>query len=197
MIRTKVGDVMATDVRSCPIHATLNDAAHIMWEYDCGWVPVDDRERQVVGVVTDRDIAMASYTQGRPLFDIPIQNSMSKKITVCEAEDTISLAMKKMRDAKVHRLAVVDRAGTLVGLISMSDIARGIEIDSASSRTNPAIELAETVATIRKPRPAVEVVALDGGVQDGAVKPELAKKRAPRKKKDPSIRPAKPQPREP
>ncbi len=192
MIRTKVGDVMTSEVRSCPIHATLNDAAHIMWEYDCGWVPVVDRERQVVGVVTDRDIAMAAYTQGRPLFDIPIQNSMSKKIMVCAADDTISLAMKKMRDAKIHRLAVVSNAGVLIGLVSMSDIARVIEIDSGSSRANPAIELAETVATIRKPRPPIEVVALPGGNQDGVVKPELAKKRAPRKKKDPSTRPAKP-----
>src|SRR5262249_44807318 len=126
--------------------------------------------------------------------DIAINSSMSKKIIACLADDTISLAMKKMRDAKIHRLAVVDKAGMLVGLVSMSDVARRIEIDSASSRANPAIELAETVATIRKPRPAVAVIALDGGVQDGVVKPELAKKRSPRKKKDPSLRPAKPKP---
>jgi len=192
VIRTKVGDVMTSEVRSCPIHATLNDAAHIMWEYDCGWVPVVDLERHLVGVVTDRDIAMAAYTQGHPLFHIPIQNSMSKKIIVCAVDDTISLAMKRMRDAKIHRLGVVDNAGVLVGLISMSDIARVIDIDAGSSRTNPAIELAETVATIRKPRPPVEVIALQGGNQDGVVKPELAKKRSPRKKKDPSLRPAKP-----
>ena len=191
MIRTKVGDVMTSVVRSCPAHSSLNDAAHIMWEYDCGWVPVVTTERHVIGIVTDRDIAMAAYTQGRALYDIPIQSAMSKKIIVCEADDTISLALKRMRDAKIHRLAIVDTKGALVGLVSLSDVARALEIDSASARANPAIELAETVATIRKARPPVEVVALQGGAQDGIVKPELAKKRSPRKKKDPSTRPAK------
>lgn len=192
MIRTKVADVMTSRVKSCPALATLNDAANVMWEHDCGWVPIIDHEEQVIGVVTDRDIAMASYTQGRALYDIPIQSVSSKKIVACEADDTISLALKRMRDAKIHRMPVVDSAGKLVGLISLSDVARAIEIDSGSARANPAIELAETVAAIRKARPAVPVIALDGGAQDGVVKPELAKKRAPRKKKDPSTRPAKP-----
>jgi CBS-domain-containing membrane protein len=191
VIRTKVADVMTSGVMSCLALATLNDAAHVMWEHDCGWVPVVDHEARVIGVVTDRDIAMASYTQGRALFDIPIHSVSSKKIISCEADDTISLALKRMRDAKIHRMPVVDSAGRLVGLVSLSDVARAIEIDSGSARANPAIELAETVATIRKPRPPVPVVALAGGAQDGTVKPELAKKRAPRKKKDPSTRPAK------
>jgi predicted transcriptional regulator len=117
---------------------------------------------------------------------------MSNKIIMCEAGDTISLALKRMRDAKIHRIAVIDKEGKLGGVLSLSDVARSIEIDSASSRANPAIELAETVASIRKARPPVPVVALPGGAQDGVVKPELAKKRAPRKKKDPSLRPAKP-----
>jgi CBS domain-containing protein len=191
VIRTKVGDVMTSAVRNCPLHASINDAAHLMWENDCGWIPVVDLESNVVGVITDRDIAMATYTQGRPLFEIPIETVMSKKIIACEAGDTISLALKRMRDAKIHRLPVLDGEARLVGVVSLSDIARSVEIDSGSSRANPAIELAETVSAIRKARPLVPVVALPGGAADGVVKPELAKKRSPRKKKDPSTRPAK------
>ncbi len=192
MNQSKVSEVMTAAVKSCPIAGSINDAAQIMWENDCGCVPIVDEETRVVGVVTDRDLAMATYTQGRPLFDIAIEPVMSKKVVTCGPDDSVSFALKLMREAKVHRLPVVDEAGKLAGLISLSDIGREIEIDSAGARSNPAIELADVVASIRKPRPPITVVALQGGVVDGALKPAMPRKRSPRKKKDPSQRPAKP-----
>jgi CBS domain-containing protein len=192
VIQSKVSEVMTAAVKSCPAASSVNDAAQIMWENDCGCVPVVDEDARVVGIVTDRDLAMATYTQGRPLFDIVIEPVMSKKVVTCGPDDTVSFALKLMRDARVHRLPVVDDAGKLVGVLSLSDISREIEIDSAGARSNPAIELADVVVTIRKPRPPVTVVALQGGVADGALKAAMPRKRSPRKKKDPSQRPAKP-----
>ena len=191
MIQSKVSEVMTAAVKFCPVANSINDAAQIMWENDCGCVPVVDEATRVVGIVTDRDLAMATYTQGRPLFDIAIKPVMSKKVITCGLDDTVSFALKLMRDAKVHRLPVVDHQGKLVGMLSLSDIAREIEIESADVRSNPAVELAEVVASIRKPRPPITVVALPGGA-DGAVKAAMPRKRSPRKKKDPSQRPAKP-----
>jgi predicted transcriptional regulator len=183
---------MTAAVKSCPVTGSINDAAQIMWENDCGCVPIVDEKSRVVGIVTDRDLAMATYTQGRALFDIVIEPMMSKKVITCGPDDSVSFALKLMRDAKVHRLPVVDESDKLVGVISLSDIAREIEIDSTGARNNPAIELADVVASIRKPRPPITVVALQGGVADGAVKAAMPRKRSPRKKKDPSQRPAKP-----
>jgi CBS domain-containing protein len=63
----KVSDLMTTAVRSCGTGDNLQLAAQIMWESDCGIVPVVDGDGRVVGVITDRDICMAAYTQGLPL----------------------------------------------------------------------------------------------------------------------------------
>jgi CBS domain-containing protein len=190
--QSKVSEVMTAAVKFCPLEGSVNSAAQVMWENDCGCVPIVDQQTRVVGIVTDRDLAMATYTQGRPLFDIALEPIMSKKVITCGPDDTVSFALKLMRDAKVHRLPVVDDQSKLVGILSLSDISREIEIEIAGVRNNPAIELADVVATIRKPRPPVTVVALQGGVVDGAVKAAMPRKRSPRKKKDPSQRPAKP-----
>ena len=58
---------MTRDVKTCTIHDSLNGAARIMWDHDCGCAPVVDAHGKLVGIVTDRDICMAAYTQGVPL----------------------------------------------------------------------------------------------------------------------------------
>lgn len=66
----KVQDIMTADVETCRLDDTLDRPAAIMWERDCGVVPVVDDESRIVGMLTDRDICMAAYTQGRPLPEI-------------------------------------------------------------------------------------------------------------------------------
>ena len=66
----KVADSMTRDVRACSVHDSLNAAARVMWENDCGCVPIVDSQGRLVGIVTDRDICMATYTQGVPLEDV-------------------------------------------------------------------------------------------------------------------------------
>ena len=65
----KVGDLMTKDVKACSQHDSLNRAAQLMWENDCGSVPVVDSDSKVVGMLTDRDICMAAYTKGIALKD--------------------------------------------------------------------------------------------------------------------------------
>jgi Mg/Co/Ni transporter MgtE len=69
---TNVRDLMTTAVRSCTTGDNLQRAAQIMWESDCGVVPVVDRDGRLVGMITDRDICMAAYTQGKPLSHIGV-----------------------------------------------------------------------------------------------------------------------------
>ena len=69
----RIGDLMTREVQCCAVGDSLNEAARIMWESDCGVVPVVDSEHRVVGVVTDRDISMAAYTRGRTLQDVSIR----------------------------------------------------------------------------------------------------------------------------
>ena len=108
----KVEQLMTRNVTSCRASDPLNRAAEIMWKHDCGVVPViaeGDGSGRVVGMLTDRDICMAAYTQGRPLAQIPVASAMSQHVYSCRASDAIAVALKVMETNQVHRLPVVDQ----------------------------------------------------------------------------------------
>lgn len=71
-VSMNASELMTETVQSCSASDSLQRAAQIMWDRDCGVVPVVDGDNCVVGMVTDRDIAMAAYTQGQPLWLIPV-----------------------------------------------------------------------------------------------------------------------------
>jgi CBS domain-containing protein len=120
----KVKDLMAEAAFTCTPDAPLSEAARIMWERDCGIVPVIDGTGRVAGVVTDRDACMAAYTQGRPLAEISTRSVMATGIHTCHPDDDIDHAAKLMGTKQLRRLPVVDAADRLVGVLSLNDIAR-------------------------------------------------------------------------
>jgi CBS-domain-containing membrane protein len=115
---------MTHPVRSCNIHDAAVIPASLMWEHDCGMVPVIDDEGRLAGVVTDRDICMAAYLQGRPLADITIASFMAPHVATCRPDDELVWAEHLMSQRQVHRLPVVDGCGKLVGVLSLGDLAR-------------------------------------------------------------------------
>ncbi len=119
-----VGELMTQDVKACCPEDTLETAARVMWENDCGCVPVVDANRRVVGMLTDRDICMAAYTKGGPLRALQVSSAMSAEVCTCTAEDTLETAEEMLRTRQVRRLPVVDADGRLAGIISLNDIAR-------------------------------------------------------------------------
>jgi CBS-domain-containing membrane protein len=94
-----------------------------MWEEACGSVPVVDADSRLVGFLTDRDICMAAYTQGRPLGELKVDRAMAKSVVSCKSEDDLERAAQLMRENSLRRLPVVDDRGVLVGLLSLGDIA--------------------------------------------------------------------------
>jgi CBS domain-containing protein len=151
----KVEQLMTKGVSTCAPGDTLNEAARIMWERDCGIVPIveDAATRRVVGIITDRDVCMAVYTRGRPFSQIRIGDVMSTGVASCRAGAELREAEQTMRRAQVHRLPVVDDANQLLGVISLTDIAREATREGGSQRqeVTPG-EIGETLAAIRKPR---------------------------------------------
>jgi CBS domain-containing protein len=119
-----VAQLMTSDVKSCPPEDTLTRAAQIMWDNDCGCVPVVDDESRVVGIITDRDLAMAAYTQGRPLSQISVKDAMAHVVHCCRPDDPISVAERIMRVNQIRRLPVTDEQDHLVGILSLNDLAR-------------------------------------------------------------------------
>ncbi len=149
----KVDELMAKDVKTCGPRATLNVAAQIMWETDCGSVPVVGDGGEVVGMVTDRDICMAAYTRGAPLWNITVESAMSKEVHLCHPGDTVATAEEIMRRCQVRRLPVVDQSGHLVGLLSLADIARQAERERRRKKKSvTAAEVLDDLAAICEPR---------------------------------------------
>jgi CBS domain-containing protein len=122
----KVQEVMSTEVQACSPNDTLNRAAQIMWERDCGAVPVVDDDLRVVGMLTDRDVCMSAYTTGLPLSQIPVSTASAKAVYLCKASDSVQVAENVMRLAQVRRIPVVDDDGRLCGLLTLADLARHV-----------------------------------------------------------------------
>jgi CBS domain-containing protein len=117
----KVEEVMAEDVKVCFPDTDLAAATALMWEGDCGILPVVADGNTPIAVITDRDIAIAAGTKGRPARDIRVDEVMSAQLFACAPDDDIHTALKTMRSEKVRRLPVVDD-GVLKGILSINDV---------------------------------------------------------------------------
>jgi len=117
-----VGEVMSTQVFICHQDDALTAPAGIMWEHDCGSVPVVAQDDHVVGMITDRDLCMAAYTKGLPLHGIRVSDAMSREVVACAPEDSLAEATEAMCSHQVRRLPVVED-GRIVGILSLKDLA--------------------------------------------------------------------------
>ena len=127
----QVKEIMSADVATCRPDTNLSEVAKMMWDHDCGFVPVIDASGKLAGVVTDRDICIASATQGRAPQKISAAQVMhGAPVHTAIATDPVESVLATMTQAQVRRLPVLTDEGTLAGVVSMNDIAL------ASSRRN-------------------------------------------------------------
>jgi len=94
----------------------------MMWECDVGYVVVIDEKSQPVGIITDRDVAMA-YSEGTPLQNVRVGAAMSRSPITCSQNATLAEVENLMQGANIRRLPVVDPEGQLIGIITLSNIA--------------------------------------------------------------------------
>jgi CBS domain-containing protein len=141
-----IEQLMTRPVQSCQPQDTINRAAQIMWDADIGCVPVVDADNRVVGMITDRDIAMAAYTQGRGLDGISVESAMAKQVYTCSPSDEVSSAEQCMQKFQVRRLPVVDSSAKLVGIVSMNDIA--LQAAQEKSARKPEVTLNDVALTL-------------------------------------------------
>lgn len=149
----RVEQLMSKQVYWCRPEDTLDRAAQLMWDHDCGALPVctGNGETRVSGMITDRDICMSALFQGRPLHEIRVSEAMTRESRVCRPEDAAADAERTMRSAQVRRLPVVSASGDLVGIISLADIAREAAREAQSQQSRPEIteiEVGDTYAAI-------------------------------------------------
>jgi CBS domain-containing protein len=154
----QVKQIMTRDVKSVHPGDDLDGAARILWENDCGCVPVIDDASRVLGMLTDRDICMAAYFQGRPLREIEVRTAMSKSVYSAKPEDALVSAEGMMQARQVRRLPVVDAAGMLAGLLSLNDLARAAarERQGRGRKEMSDAEVSATLASVSEPRKVPE-----------------------------------------
>jgi CBS domain-containing protein len=154
-----VQEIMSTDVATVHPDDDLNYVAQIMWERDCGAVPVIDSESRVVGMVTDRDVCMAVYTQGRLLSQIPVSSACVRTVRTCKLTDSLQTVEMLMSAGQIRRLPVVDEEGKLRGVISLGDLAEHIHRPGRKADGLSYESLARTLAAISRPPSKAEKAA--------------------------------------
>lgn len=133
-----VKDIMSMSVQTCVPQDSLAAAARLLWEHDCGCLPVVDGDKRPKAMITDRDICMAAYTRGQPLAALRVADSMSTSVATCRQEDDLGTAARRMAKQQVRRLPVVDADGRLVGLLSLNDLVGASGESSAARIADPA-----------------------------------------------------------
>jgi CBS domain-containing protein len=155
-----VDQAMTRDVKACGPNDSLSQAAQVMWESDCGCVPVVDDEGRVIGMLTDRDICMAAYTRGQPISNMTVASAASGRLISVQPLDTLATAEQRMREHQIRRLPVVDGDGKLVGLLSTSDLVRHARMGHRSTDAS-ADSIVKTLLAICQPIAQAVAVAAE------------------------------------
>ena len=142
----KVHDVMTAHVKCCSPSTDLAAAAAMMFEGDCGALPVL-LEHKVMGILTDRDIAIALGTRGKLASEIPVGEVMSTTMYACDPDDDIHTVLKTLRREKVHRLPVIDSRGELQGILSMNDVV--LHAEHTHGKKAPDLTYDDVVSTCK------------------------------------------------
>ncbi|HMK45313.1 MAG TPA: CBS domain-containing protein [Methanocella sp.] len=119
----RIKDVMSNEIACVDTKSTAVDAARKMRDQNTGTVIVVDGN-DVKGLVTDRQIAVKTVADMKDPKSVPVKDIMTKNIIGCRENDDIFDALKTMGQNKIRRLPVVDDNAQLVGVVSLSDIAR-------------------------------------------------------------------------
>ena len=142
----RVCELMRNPVVFCHPETNLAEATALMWDHDCGALPVVNDSGKVTGVVTDRDICVALGARNRPASEITVRDVSSRVPRTCVPDDDIHAALRTMCDARVRRLPVVDRAEILEGILCLHDIVlRAQHCDGAK---RPGVSYEDAVNTL-------------------------------------------------
>jgi CBS domain-containing protein len=119
----KVRDIMSSPVEIISPDAMITEAAEKMKSQDVGVLPVE-KDGDIVGVITDRDIVIRAIADEMNPQKTPVSRIMSADITSCSEDTEMEEAAKIMKEKQIHRLLVLDDSGVISGLLSVSDMAR-------------------------------------------------------------------------
>jgi CBS domain-containing protein len=148
----KVKSIMCTDVAMVQPTDELHKAAQLMWNKDCGVVPVVDPNGKLEGICTDRDLCMGALLWNRAPGTVRISEVMARDVRTCTPEDDVRDVHATMREHQIRRLPVVDEGRRLIGLVSINDLATEALAGRSAAATERQRDVAKTIAEISRRR---------------------------------------------
>jgi CBS domain-containing protein len=143
----RVQDVMTKNVVSCKPDANLAAATALMWDHNCGQLPVVDDHGKVVSVITDRDICIALGTRNMPAAEVSVGEVICRPAVLCSPDDDLRFALRIMAAKRVRRLPVVDLGGALLGILSLDDVA--LQARHHGDTDRPPVSFEDVMLTLR------------------------------------------------
>jgi CBS domain-containing protein len=141
----KVSDVMTPDPICCTPKDTAEKVAKILRDHNVGSVPVvlDQKSRQLIGIITDRDLCVTVVASGLEPKATPIKRFVTSNPVTCQSDDSLDTCISAMQTYQVRRIPVVDDEGRCIGIVAQADLA-------LRNKTEKTIE---TLVEVSKSRP--------------------------------------------
>src|SRR5262244_3092815 len=130
----KVSEIMTRDPKTAQLESTLEEIAALMKAEDVGAIPVVDDDRELVGIVTDRDIVIRCVAEGKEASDTTVEDILSEDLTTIEPGADVQQAARLMAEKQIRRLPVV-QDGDLIGMVSIGDVSVKHEDDQTAGQT--------------------------------------------------------------
>ena len=117
-------DIMSEDPVCVTPQTSMEEAARLMKDHNVGVLPVvaEEGSRELVGVITDRDITIRHVAEGHGSPDCPVSEAMSENVKTCSPDAAVEEVMDTMGREQVRRIPIVDERGSLVGMVSQADV---------------------------------------------------------------------------
>ena len=133
----KAKDIMTRKPKCVTPETSVREAARLMKEEDVGVLPVVERDGsdRLIGIVTDRDIAIRHVAEGHDSSSCPVREAMTSSVRTAREDDDVESVMDLMGKEQVRRIPVVDERGSLVGIVAQADIVREARNDKKAEQT--------------------------------------------------------------
>ncbi len=124
-----VKEIMTENPACCTKDSTLQEAAKMMKENDCGCIPVvaEMESKKPEGVITDRDICCRTVAEGKNPLDLTVGDIMTSGVETVEPNTSVEDCCNIMEEKQIRRVVVVDDMGGCCGIVAQADIARKAE----------------------------------------------------------------------
>ncbi len=124
----KCDEIMTKNPVCCLPTDTVDKVAKLMKKEDIGSIPVinNEKARELVGIVTDRDLALKIVADGKDAKSTKVQEAMTRKVVTCRVDDDLQKALDSMSKHQLRRLPIVDSNNSIVGIIAQADVATRI-----------------------------------------------------------------------